>query len=96
MSSKIPSSSNKRKGVDKKLREICLGIESRYEICFVEIGTEQDHVHYLIQSVPAYSPEKIVRTIKSITARKILESCPEVKKMLWEENYGHEGIISGQ
>jgi hypothetical protein len=26
--------------VDKKLREVCLGIEARYEIRFVEIGTE--------------------------------------------------------
>jgi len=66
--------------VDKKLREICLGIEARYEIVFLEIGTERDHVHYLVQSVLTYSPEKIVRTIKSLTARKIFESCPEVKK----------------
>jgi REP element-mobilizing transposase RayT len=34
------------KEVDKKLREICLGIEARYEIKFLEIGTEMDHVHY--------------------------------------------------
>ena len=43
--------------VDKKLREICLGIEARFEITFLEIGTERDHVHYLVQSVPTYSPE---------------------------------------
>ncbi|MDR2176807.1 MAG: IS200/IS605 family transposase [Treponema sp.] len=69
--------------VDKELREICLGIEARYEIKFLEIGTERDHVHFLVQSVPTYSPEQIVRTIKSITERKIFERCPEVKKMLW-------------
>jgi len=32
--------------VDKKLREICLGIEARFEITFLETGTERDHVHY--------------------------------------------------
>ncbi|MDR2794086.1 MAG: IS200/IS605 family transposase, partial [Treponema sp.] len=39
-------------------REICLGIEARYEIKFLEIGTERDHVHFLVQSVPTYSPEQ--------------------------------------
>jgi REP element-mobilizing transposase RayT len=57
--------------VDKKLKEICL-----------EIGTEKEHVHFLVQSIPAYSPASIVQKIKSITARKIFETCPEVKKSL--------------
>ena len=81
--------------VDKKLREICLGIEARYEIKFLEIGTERDHVHFLVQSVPTYSPEQIVRTIKSITARKIFESCPEVKKMLWGGEFWTRGYYVG-
>jgi REP element-mobilizing transposase RayT len=41
-------------GADKELREICLGIETRYEINFLEIGTEKDHVHFLVQPVPTY------------------------------------------
>ena len=81
--------------VDKKLREVCLGIEARYEITFIEIGTEADHVHYLVQSVPTYSAEKIVRTIKSITARKIFESCPEVKKQLWGGEFWTKGYYVG-
>ena len=81
--------------VDKKLREICLGIEARYEIIFLDIGTEQDHVHFLVQSVPTYSPEQIVRTIKSITARKIFEMCPEVKKNLWGGEFWTRGYYIG-
>lgn len=44
---------------------VCLGIEARYEIKFPEIGTEREHVHFLVQSVPTYSPEQIVRTIRA-------------------------------
>ena len=69
--------------VDRKLKETCLEIAKRYEITFLEIGTDKDHVHFLVQAVPTYSPKKIVQTIKSITAREILASCPEVKKKLW-------------
>src|ERR1051325_10909907 len=69
--------------VDLKLKEVCLQISNRYEITFLEIGTDKDHVHFLVQSVPMYSPKKIVQIIKSITAREIYAACPEVKKQLW-------------
>jgi REP element-mobilizing transposase RayT len=72
---------------DKKLREISLGLEARYEIRFLEIGTESDHVHFLVQSVP---------TIKSITAKKIFEACPEVEKMLRGGNFGLVDIMQGR
>ena len=81
--------------VEEKLRQVCMGIEARYEMKFLEIGSEQDHVHFLVQSVPTYSPTKIVRTIKSITARKILESSPEVKKALWGGNFWSDGYYVG-
>ena len=44
--------------VDEKIREVCEEITQRYEIRFLEIGTEGDHVHFLVQSVPTYSPNK--------------------------------------
>jgi len=81
--------------VDKKLREICLGIEARYEIKFLEIGEEVDHVHFLVQSVPKYSPQQIVQTIKSLTARKIFEACPDVKKALWGGEFWTDGYYIG-
>ena len=81
--------------VDKKLREVCKGIEARYEINFLEIGTEEDHVHFLVQSVPTYSPARIVQIIKSITAKKIFEACPEVKKALWGGEFWTRGYYVG-
>jgi len=81
--------------VDEKLQEVCEGIEARYEIKFLEIGAEKDHVHFLVQSVPTYSPSKIVQTIKSITAKKIFEMCPEVKKSLWGGEFWTRGYYVG-
>ena len=77
--------------VDNKLKEICLEIGKRYEIHFVEIGTDRDHVHFLVQSIPTYSPTKIVRTIKSITAREIFQRVPAVKKKLWGGEFWADG-----
>ncbi|WP_324719151.1 IS200/IS605 family transposase [Salinimicrobium sp. HB62] len=47
------------------------------------IGSDKDHVHFLLQSVPTYSPTKIARTVKSITAREIFAQAPGVKRALW-------------
>ena len=69
--------------VDAVLKEVCLEIEKRYEIKFMEIGVDKEHVHFLVQSVPMYSVTKIVTMIKSLTAKEVLKRCPQVKKQLW-------------
>lgn len=78
--------------VDQVIKEVCLEISKRYPIYFVEIGTDKDHVHFLIQSVPTYSPTQIVRTVKSITAREVFKECPEVKKKLWGGEFWSDGF----
>ena len=81
------------KAVDASLKAVCLEIEKRYEIGFLEIGTDKDHVHFLLQSVPAYSPQKITQTIKSITAKEIFKSHPEVKRQLWGGEFWSKGYF---
>lgn len=80
--------------VEGHLRNICLGIEERYEyIHFLEIGVDKDHVHFLVQSLPTKSPSEIVRVIKSITARQIFKECPQVKKKLWGGEFWTDGYF---
>ena len=59
----------------------------------LEIGTDEDQVHFLVQSVPMYSPKKIVQRIKSLTAREIFRACPEVKKQLWGGEFWSDGYF---
>jgi REP element-mobilizing transposase RayT len=79
------------KEVDQVLKAVCLEIGKRYEITFIEIGTDQDHVHFLVQSVPSYSPTKMVQIIKSITAREIFKQVPSVKQKLWGGQFWTDG-----
>jgi putative transposase len=69
--------------VEAQLKAACLEIEQRYEIKFLEIGADRDHVHFLVQSVPMYSPTKVVRMIKSLSARWVLAQVPGLRKQLW-------------
>jgi putative transposase len=77
--------------VDEILKEVCLEIAKRYQIEFIEIGTDKDHVHFLIQSVPTYSPTKIIQRVKSLTAREIYKRAPEVKQKLWGGEFWSDG-----
>jgi putative transposase len=79
--------------VEVELRAVCKEIELRYEIEFLEIGTDRDHVHFLVQSAPNYSPSKVVRIIKSLTAREIFARVPGVKKMLWGGEFWSKGFF---
>lgn len=80
--------------VDQRLREVCLEIEKRYQMKFMEIGVDKDHVHFLVQSVPKYSVTKLVTIIKSLTAREIFRSCPGVKKQLWGGEFWSDGYFA--
>ncbi len=77
--------------VDQTIKETCLEIAKRYDIHFLEIGTDKDHVHFLVQSVPMMLPQRIVQTIKSITAREVFKKNPEVKKQLWGGEFWTKG-----
>ena len=81
------------KEVDEELKKICLEIAKRYSIYFLEIGTDQDHVHFLIQSVPIYSPTKIARIVKNITAKELFKRRPEVKEELWGGEFWTDGYF---
>ena len=77
--------------VEKILKETCLAIAQRYDMHFLEIGTDQDHVHFLIQSVPMMQPTRIVQAVKSITAKQVFKLAPKVKKQLWGGEFWSDG-----
>ena len=80
--------------VEDHLKNICLEIEYRYDyIRFLEIGADNNHVHFLIQSSPNYSPSQIIKIVKSITAKQIFLECPEVKKYLWGGQFWTDGYF---
>ena len=54
-----------------------------YEMNFIEIGADENHVHFLVQGVPVLSPSRIAQIIKSITAKELFREHPSIKKKLW-------------
>ncbi|MBL7821214.1 MAG: IS200/IS605 family transposase [Saprospiraceae bacterium] len=77
--------------IAQTLKFICLELGIRYEYQFLEIGIDEDHVHFLVQTVPNTLISGMVNTIKSITAKLIFEKHPEVKTFLWGGEFWTDG-----
>ena len=82
--------------VDEALKAVCLEIEKRYELKFLEIGTGEDPVHFLVQSVPMYRVKKIVQLVKRLTSRELFRRCPRVKQMLCGGEFWRDGYFAGR
>jgi putative transposase len=78
-------------GNEVTFRFICLELGPRYSYTFLEIGIDEDHAHFLIQTVPNTWISGMVRTVKSITAREMFKRHPEVKKFLWGGQFWTDG-----
>jgi REP element-mobilizing transposase RayT len=69
--------------MEESIKELCLEISERFEIQFLEIGSDINHIHFLIQSVPTLALSKIVQIIKGNLAKQLFIKFPEIKKQLW-------------
>ena len=69
-----------------------MDISERYEVHFVEIGYEANHVHFLVQSVPNYSVSKMINMLKIITSKELFKRFPEIKAMLWGGKFWTSGF----
>ena len=72
-------------------KKICGELEKRYYMKFETIGFDENHVHFLLQSVPKYSASQIFWIIKSITTIKLFEEHPDLKKELWGGEFWSDG-----
>jgi REP element-mobilizing transposase RayT len=75
-------------GVDEVLKEVCLEIAERYQMKFLEIGADEDYIHFLVQSVPACSVTKIEGMLKSVTRERYSGVARKSKNNCGAENSG--------
>lgn len=71
--------------VDAVLREVCLEIEKRYEIKFVEIGVDKDHVHYKRAISPNLQCDQTCHTVEKSECTRSVQTLPscETTAMGW-------------
>lgn len=53
------------------------------------MGYEENHVHFVIEAAPKYSPSRIMQICKSILKIQIFKEFPKIKEEeLWENSFG--------
>jgi putative transposase len=75
----------------ESVKKICEGMEERYHMKFETIGFDENHVHFMLQSVPKYSPSQLFRVVKSVTAIQLFRMRPDLKKELWGGEFWSDG-----
>ncbi|MFW5962569.1 MAG: IS200/IS605 family transposase [bacterium] len=86
--------------LETALKHIINNICITYSFNLIEIECMPDHIHIFLSASPSYSPAKIVRILKSISARKIFYIFPQLKEQkfwgsgLWSRGYYVETIGS--
>jgi len=84
------------KEIEQYILEILKGISERYEIIIDEVGFDKNHIHIFCGAPPRMAPLRIINIIKSITARKIFEKFPKLKKdELWGAEFWSDGKYIG-
>ncbi len=79
--------------IESRLKELILNIVNIYDFKIIEMEVMPDHVHLFISCKPTISPTDIVRILKSITARRLFEEFPKLRKfyskcgVLWSKGY---------
>jgi putative transposase len=80
--------------IDKEVEEIILqtwkGFKDRYAIDIYTVGFDGDHVHLLCQFLPKYSGGEVIKWIKHLTAKRVLQ-LSQVKKELWGGEFWTDG-----
>jgi len=77
--------------VDAVLREVALKMEKRSESKLVEVGVDKDHVPFLVLSVPTDSMTKLVKMIKRLPAKEVVQRCLQVQPKRWGGAFWRDG-----
>ena len=77
--------------VGERAKQIVEEASAKYGYKIDTLKVSPDHIHLLLSLPPRISIVEAVRTLKSITAKKLLEEFPELKKHLWQGNLWTRG-----
>jgi putative transposase len=67
-----------------RLKEINKEVAESFGIGIIEQECDGDHVHILFTSKPQIAPSRFVNSMKAVSARRLFNEFPILKKRLWK------------
>ena len=81
--------------VAERAKELFQEIAEQYELTLDTLTVMEDHVHLFVSAPPRYAPAQIANILKSISAKKLFEEFPQVRKRLWGGKFWADGYYVG-
>lgn len=78
----------------ERVAELFREIAQEYEFEVVEMEVAADHVHIFLSFPPRYSISKVVKTLKSISARELFREYPSLRQRLWRGELWEDGYFA--
>ncbi len=69
--------------IGERLKDLVANLMPRFGAEPVAQETDLDHIHVLFSAKPSTELTKLINSLKGVTARRIRQEFPEVKKELW-------------
>lgn len=69
--------------VDTDMKELLKKIAVDNDVMILEMETDKDHIHLLIDCNPQHYIPNIVKAFKGVSARLLFKKHPELKNQLW-------------
>ena len=83
-----------RGDVREHVRSLFSQIAEDFDFEIEEMEIAEDHVHIFLSFPPRYSIAKSVGILKSISASRVFQDHPEVKKELWGGEFWEDGYFA--
>lgn len=69
--------------LESRLKEMIIQQSIKHEFEVIEMETDIDHIHMLIECTPQHYIPNIMKALKGNTARFLFKEFPSLKKKLW-------------
>ncbi|MTW84378.1 IS200/IS605 family transposase [Virgibacillus dakarensis] len=69
--------------IDTRLKELLHQIAADNGFTIVEMESDHDHMHLLVDCTPQHSIPTMIKTVKGVSARLLFKEFPELKRKLW-------------
>jgi len=72
--------------IDTRLKEILHQIAKEHGFTILQVESDDDHVHLLIDCNPQHSIPNMIKALKGVRTRLLLKEFPQLKEKLWGGN----------
>lgn len=70
--------------IEGRLKELLHQIAEDNGFTIVEMESDLDHIHLLVDCTPQHSIPTMMKALKGVSARLLFKEFPELKRKLWE------------